>query len=153
MRWVSFWLPSSRPLRIKTISGRPRRIVPRRKKSEEAKRHSEDAVKIVELSAHHVKIPLRRPIRHASHRRTEPDNVVEDIRGRVGRLEELSRGLARERVLWEEAADPLLYLERKAYLQAIREAISGVEAARVVLVKACQRIEAEEPSCEGRQTA
>jgi muconate cycloisomerase len=33
-------------------------------------------VKIVELTAYHVRIPLRRPIRHASHRRTETDNVV-----------------------------------------------------------------------------
>jgi muconate cycloisomerase len=33
-------------------------------------------VKIVELTAHHVKIPLRRPIRHASHRRDSTDNVV-----------------------------------------------------------------------------
>ena len=29
-----------------------------------------------ELTAHQVRIPLRRPIRHASHRRTETDNVV-----------------------------------------------------------------------------
>lgn len=33
-------------------------------------------MKIVELQALHVKIPLKRPIRHASHRRTETDNVV-----------------------------------------------------------------------------
>jgi hypothetical protein len=34
--------------------------------------------------------------------------TIEDICGRVDRLEELSRGLTRERVQWEEAADPLL---------------------------------------------
>jgi L-Ala-D/L-Glu epimerase len=33
-------------------------------------------VRIVELTAYHVRIPLRRPIRHASHRRTETDNVI-----------------------------------------------------------------------------
>jgi muconate cycloisomerase len=33
-------------------------------------------VKIVELTACQVRIPLRRPIRHASHRRTETDNLV-----------------------------------------------------------------------------
>lgn len=33
-------------------------------------------MKIVELTASHVRIGLRRPIRHASHRRTETDNVV-----------------------------------------------------------------------------
>jgi hypothetical protein len=79
--------------------------------------------------------------------------TIEDIRRRVDRLEKLSRGLSRERVLWEEAEDPLLYLERKGYLQAVREAISGVEAARVVLVRACQRIEAEADSRAERRSA
>jgi len=30
-------------------------------------------VKIVELSTYHVRIPLRKPIRHASHTRTETE--------------------------------------------------------------------------------
>jgi L-Ala-D/L-Glu epimerase len=34
------------------------------------------AVKIVELMAYHVRIPLWKPIRHASHTRTETDNVL-----------------------------------------------------------------------------
>jgi L-Ala-D/L-Glu epimerase len=33
-------------------------------------------VKVVELTAYHVRIPFRRTIRHASHRRTESDNLV-----------------------------------------------------------------------------
>jgi muconate cycloisomerase len=33
-------------------------------------------VKLAELTACHVRIPLRRPIRHASHRRTDTDNLV-----------------------------------------------------------------------------
>ena len=33
-------------------------------------------MKVVELTAIHVRIPLRRAIRHASHRRTETDNVI-----------------------------------------------------------------------------
>jgi muconate cycloisomerase len=33
-------------------------------------------LKIVELTAYHVRIPLRKVIRHASHSRTETDNVV-----------------------------------------------------------------------------
>jgi hypothetical protein len=35
----------------------------------------------------------------------------------------------------------LLYLERKAYLAAVRGAVSGLESARVVLAKARQRLE------------
>lgn len=33
-------------------------------------------MKIVELTAFHVKVPLKRAIRHASHRRTDTDNLV-----------------------------------------------------------------------------
>jgi L-alanine-DL-glutamate epimerase-like enolase superfamily enzyme len=33
-------------------------------------------VKIVELTAYHIRIPLRKPIQHASHTRTETDNVL-----------------------------------------------------------------------------
>jgi muconate cycloisomerase len=33
-------------------------------------------VRIVELTAYHVRIPLRRPVRHASHTRTDTDNVL-----------------------------------------------------------------------------
>jgi hypothetical protein len=65
---------------------------------------------------------------------------VADVRARVRRLEELTRGLAKEVTLWREGNDPLLYLERKGYLNAIQDALAGVEAARVVLAKACQRM-------------
>jgi hypothetical protein len=40
-----------------------------------------------------------------------------------------------------EGNDPLLYLERKAYLAAVQAAVSDLESARVVLAKAWQRIE------------
>jgi muconate cycloisomerase len=33
-------------------------------------------VKIVELTVYHIRIPLRKPIRHASHTRTDTDNVL-----------------------------------------------------------------------------
>jgi L-Ala-D/L-Glu epimerase len=36
----------------------------------------EQGVKIVELTAYHVRIPLRKPIRHASHTRSETDNLL-----------------------------------------------------------------------------
>jgi hypothetical protein len=64
-----------------------------------------------------------------------------DLTAGARRLDELSRGLAKEVVLWKECNDPLLYLERRAYLGAIRDALAGVEEARVVLAKARQRLE------------
>ena len=66
-----------------------------------------------------------------------------DLTARVRRLDELSRGLAREVALWKACNDPLLYLERKAYLKAIQDALAGAEVARVVLAKARQRLERE----------
>jgi len=68
-----------------------------------------------------------------------------DLAARVRRLNELGRGLAKEATLWKACDDPLLYLERKAYLNAVQDALAGVESARVVLVKACQRL--ERPVC------
>jgi hypothetical protein len=42
--------------------------------------------------------------------------------------------------------DPLLYLERKAYLAALREGIAGPEDVRVVLAGARRRREADRRS-------
>jgi hypothetical protein len=67
--------------------------------------------------------------------------TVADLAARVQRLDELARGLSKEVVLWKECNDPLLYLERRAYLKAVQEALSGVESARVVLATARQRLE------------
>jgi hypothetical protein len=69
--------------------------------------------------------------------------TLADVIARIGRLDELTRGLAREVLLWRDANDPLLYLERKAYLKAIQDALAGVESARVVLARARRRIEEE----------
>ncbi len=68
---------------------------------------------------------------------------LEDLAARVRRLDELARGLAKEVTLWKTCSDPLLYLERKAYLSAIQDALAGAESARVVLAKARQRLERE----------
>ena len=64
-----------------------------------------------------------------------------DLKARECRLDELARGLAKEVTLWKACNDPLLYLERKAYLNAIQDALKGVETARVLLAKVCQRLE------------
>jgi hypothetical protein len=71
--------------------------------------------------------------------------TVADLAARVQRLDELARGLSKEVVLWKGCDDPLLYLERRAYLKAIQEALSGVESARVVLAAARQRLETPSP--------
>ncbi|MFL5245774.1 MAG: hypothetical protein ACJ8FY_27185 [Gemmataceae bacterium] len=57
-------------------------------------------------------------------------------------MEVLSIGLAKEIFTWKECNDPLLYRERQNYLQGIRDAQSGIETARVALVKVKQRFTA-----------
>ena len=46
-----------------------------------------------------------------------PDDLV----ARLRRLDALARGLARELALWQDTGSPLLYPERKAYLDAVRD--------------------------------
>ena len=64
-----------------------------------------------------------------------------DIAARVRRLDQLSRGIALEISVVAKADDPMLYLERRAYLDALLATVRGVEAARVALVKAWQRLD------------
>jgi hypothetical protein len=64
----------------------------------------------------------------------------DDIAARVDRLEQLSIGLAKEIWLWQQCNDPLLYVERREFLTAMRDAHSGIESARVALVHAKQRL-------------
>jgi hypothetical protein len=66
--------------------------------------------------------------------------TLTDLIARVRRLEKLSQGLALESLAWKECNDPLLYVERKAYLRGIQDALTGTEAARQALAGACQRL-------------
>jgi hypothetical protein len=50
-----------------------------------------------------------------------------------------------EIILINECEDPLLYRERVDYRTAIRQALDGVEMARITLVKARQRLEGLTP--------
>jgi hypothetical protein len=50
-------------------------------------------------------------------------------------------GLCREWLLVKTCEDPLLYVERRDYLKAIRGASAALGEARVVLVKVRQRVE------------
>ena len=70
----------------------------------------------------------------------------EQLEARKKRLNELARGLAKETVLVDEHDDPFLRVERLAYQKALRDAIAGLESARVVLAHATQRV-----AREGRQ--
>jgi hypothetical protein len=66
--------------------------------------------------------------------------TLADLSARVRRLEQLTRGLAKEVVLWKECNDPLLYMERRAYLEAMQNGLAQLDNARVVLARARQRL-------------
>ena len=66
--------------------------------------------------------------------------TLADLTARVRRLEQLTRGLAKEVDLWKKCDDPLLFLERKAYLDAMQNGLANLDGARVVLAQARQRL-------------
>ena len=63
----------------------------------------------------------------------------EQIEARKRRLESLAMGFMREAGILDEHDDPLLRVERLAYLKALRDVLAGVETARVVLARAARR--------------
>jgi hypothetical protein len=67
--------------------------------------------------------------------------TLHHIAARIRRLDALFLGLSREVALIATGNDPLLYLERQAYLRGLHCAASALENARVILAKARQRIE------------
>jgi hypothetical protein len=67
--------------------------------------------------------------------------TLHHIGARIKRLDALFLGLQREVSLIAKGDDPLLDLERQAYLRGLHCAASGLENARVMLAKARQRIE------------
>jgi hypothetical protein len=67
---------------------------------------------------------------------------VNELAARVRRLDALARGLAKELAAVQgETPTVLLYRERRGYLEAIRQALAGVEGARVTLARALRRME------------
>jgi len=70
--------------------------------------------------------------------------TIDDVRARAVRLEELVRGLTREVGQTWKCDDPLLYLERKAYLVGLQNAIAGLEDDRIAMARAQQRLAGED---------
>jgi L-Ala-D/L-Glu epimerase len=96
-------------------------------------------VRIVELTACHVRIPLRRPIRHASHRRIDTDNVVVRCVLESG-VEGYGEGVPRDYVTGETVETALALLntsELAAQLEPCRDfpqAVAAVERLRLALI-------------------
>jgi hypothetical protein len=65
---------------------------------------------------------------------------LHNLSARIRRLETLGMAFLKEQFIIGKGEDPLLYLERQAYLNTLRAAHRGLETARVVLAKARQRL-------------
>ncbi len=70
-------------------------------------------MKIAELTAYHIRIPLRRAIRHASHRRTETDNLLVRCLLEDG-TEGFGEGVPRDYVTGETIDSALALLQSSA---------------------------------------
>jgi muconate cycloisomerase len=84
-------------------------------------------MRVVELTAYHVRIPLVRPVRHASHTRTSTDNLV--VRCALDdRTEGFGEGVPREYVTGE-TIDSAIDLLRRSDLAAQAESCRDFAAA------------------------
>jgi muconate cycloisomerase len=84
-------------------------------------------LRIVELTAYQVRIPLRKPIRHASHRRTETDNVVVRCLLADG-TEGFGEGVPREYVTGETIDTSLALLRQSDLGSQLEPCLSFAEA-------------------------
>jgi muconate cycloisomerase len=88
-------------------------------------------VKVVELTAYHIRIPLRKPVRHASHTRISTDNVLIRCVLENG-VEGFGEGVPREYVTGETIDSALALLRQSdigSQLEACRDFASAVALA------------------------
>src|SRR5204863_4871245 len=115
-------------------------------------RKTGDAVlHVVELTAYHVRIPLRKPIRHASHTRTTTDNVVVRCVLDDG-TEGFGEGVPRDYVTGE-TIDSALALLRRSELNILKQPYSDFASA--VAAAECLQlapVPGDERNCQGNAT-
>jgi muconate cycloisomerase len=106
------------------------------------------AVKVVELTAYHVRIPLRKPIRHASHVRSETENVLVRCVLADG-TEGFGEGVPREYVTGETVDSALELLRRSdlpSQLEPCRDfALAVQQAERLALAP----VPGDDRGCQG----
>lgn len=68
---------------------------------------------------------------------------LDGITGRIARLDGLARGLGAEASQLERLSRLLAEPEQRAYVQAILDAVMGLDAARSVLTQVCKRMQVD----------
>ena len=105
-------------------------------------------MKVVELTAFHVRIPLRRTIRHASHTRTETDNllvrcVLDD------RTEGFGEGVPREYVTGDAIDTDIDLLRRSDLLAQLDDCQDFTQAARMTEQLRLAPVPGDDRHCQG----
>ena len=108
-------------------------------------------MQVVELTAYHVRIPLRKPIRHASHTRTVTDNLVVRCVLDDG-TEGFGEGVPRDYVTGE-TIDSALALLRRSDWSILKEVCSDF-ASTVAIAERLQLapVPGDERQCQGNAT-
>ena len=97
-------------------------------------------MRINDLTAWHVRIPLKRTVRHASHTRRETDTIV--IRCRLDDGSEgWGEGLPREYVTGETIETALAQLEATDFTAQLGDRFAGLKE----VIAACRRLELADP--------
>jgi muconate cycloisomerase len=103
-------------------------------------------MRVAEVEARHVRIPLRKPVRHASHRRSETDNLVVKITlddGTIG----FGEGVPRDYVTGETIDSAIDLLKRSDLAKQLesncanfQEAVKLAENFRLALIPGDERL-------------
>ncbi len=108
-------------------------------------------MRVVELLAYQVRVPLKKPIRHASFRRTESDNLIVRCRldtGVVGHGE----GVPREYVTGETVEHALSLLKRSDLSPVTGDCRSFAAALDLIESLQLARVEDDPRECKGNAT-
>src|SRR5262249_42484927 len=105
-------------------------------------------MRVVEIAAWHVRIPLKKPIRHASHTRTETDNVIIRCTLADG-TQGFGEGVPREYVTGETIDSALQLLKDSDLAAQLSDCADFGEAVRQAERLRLKQIAGDERQCQG----
>jgi L-alanine-DL-glutamate epimerase-like enolase superfamily enzyme len=108
-------------------------------------------MRVIELAAYHIRVPLKKPIRHASCRRTESDNVVARCRLDSGH-QGFGEGVPREYVTGETVEHSLQLLKRSPLNRLAVDCTSFAAALELIEQFQLAPVEGDVRDCQGNAT-
>ncbi|MBI1916928.1 MAG: dipeptide epimerase [Planctomycetes bacterium] len=105
-------------------------------------------MKVKELTASHVRIPLRKPVKHASHSRTETDNVLVRCVLDDG-TEGFGEGVPREYVTGESIDSALALLERSSLAEQLDDCLDFERAVGLAERLRLAPVPGDDRNCQG----